>query len=193
MKKFVPAIFLFLTLISFSTKPAVAKSQCEPCKEQTTGQCSRGEIKCVKGSTICCCDQIPGGNSCSQIPGSVQATIPPNGVQTSTTAGQNPTCSIVGGGNGIDTAIGCIPYEITTEFVGWILGWAIGVGGGIAFLLIIYSSLMIMASQGNPEGLKSGQELLTSAISGLILLIFSIFILKLIGFDILKLSSFGWL
>ncbi|MDO8341450.1 MAG: pilin [Candidatus Woesebacteria bacterium] len=101
----------------------------------------------------------------------------------------NPTCN---GGNGIDTAIGCIPVNDTNVFMGWILGWAIGVGGGIAFLLIIYASFMVMTSQGNPERLKAGQELLTSAISGLILLIFSVFILRFIGIDILKLDKFGF-
>jgi len=93
---------------------------------------------------------------------------------------------------GIDTAIGCIPVENTNEFMGWILGWAVGVGGGIAFLLIIYASFMIMTSQGDPTRLKAGQELLTSAISGLIMLIFSIFILKFIGIDILGLNNFGF-
>lgn len=101
----------------------------------------------------------------------------------------NSTCN---NGNGINTAIGCIPVKTTGDFMGWILGWAVGVGGGIAFLLIIYASFMVMTSQNNPERLKAGQELLTSAISGLILLIFSVFILRFIGVDILKLDNFGF-
>jgi hypothetical protein len=99
------------------------------------------------------------------------------------------TCN---GGNGIDTAIGCIPVNDTNSFMGWVLGWAVGVGGGIAFLLIVYASFMVMTSQGDPARLKAGQELLTSAISGLIMLIFSVFILKFIGIDILGLGSFGF-
>jgi len=51
---------------------------------------------------------------------------------------------------------------------------------------------MIMTASGNPERIKAGQELLTSAISGLILLIFSIFVLKFIGIDILGLNTFGF-
>ncbi|KKP45946.1 MAG: hypothetical protein UR39_C0017G0003 [Candidatus Woesebacteria bacterium GW2011_GWA1_33_30] len=93
---------------------------------------------------------------------------------------------------GIDTAIGCIPVADTNQFMGWILGWAVGVGGGIAFLLIVYASFMIMTSQGDPTRLKAGQELLTSAISGLIMLIFSVFILKFIGIDILGLDQWGF-
>ena len=92
----------------------------------------------------------------------------------------------------VESAIGCIPVGDTNSFMGWILGWAVGIGGGIAFLLIVYASIMIMTSQGDPTRLKAGQELLTSAISGLIMLIFSVFILKFIGVDILGLYNFGF-
>ncbi|KKQ92198.1 MAG: hypothetical protein UT58_C0003G0022 [Microgenomates group bacterium GW2011_GWC1_39_7b] len=97
------------------------------------------------------------------------------------------------GGNGINTAIGCLNVLSSQEqFLGSLLKWAVGVGGGIAFLLIVYAGFMVMTSAGDPERLKAGQELLTSAISGLILLIFSIFILKFIGVDILGLNEFGF-
>jgi hypothetical protein len=95
----------------------------------------------------------------------------------------------------IYTAIGCIPVlnsDGGTAFMGFILKWAVGVGGGIAFLLILYAGFLIMTSTGNPERLKAGQELMGSAISGLILLIFSVFILKFIGIDILGLCNFGF-
>lgn len=97
------------------------------------------------------------------------------------------------GGKSINSAIGCIPILDTKEaFLSFVLKWAVGIGGGIAFLLIIYAGFMIMTSAGNPERLKAGQELLTSAISGLILLIFSVVILKIIGVDILGLCKFGF-
>jgi len=102
--------------------------------------------------------------------------------------GANPLCP---GENSIDTAIGCIPIGNTNEFIGFILRWAIGIGGGIAFLLIVFAGLQIMTSAGNPERLQAGRELLTSAIAGLILLVFSVFILRIIGVDILKLPGFG--
>lgn len=103
------------------------------------------------------------------------------------------TGECAGNPNGIDTAIGCIGVlGGQEEFLSDMLQWAVGVGGGIAFLLIVYAGFMVMTAAGNPERLKAGQELLTSAISGLILLIFSIFILKFIGIDILGLDNFGF-
>ena len=95
---------------------------------------------------------------------------------------------------GIQTAIGCFHVLNPTPetFLGEILKWAVGVGAGIAFLLILYAGFMIMTSAGNPERLKAGQELLTSALSGLILLVLSIFVLKFIGVDILGLGKFGF-
>lgn len=94
-------------------------------------------------------------------------------------------------GNSINTAIGCIPINNTDEFISFVLRWAVGVGGGIAFLLIVLAGFQIMTSSGNPDRLKAGQELMTSAIAGLILLIFSVFVLKIIGVDILGLPGFG--
>jgi hypothetical protein len=99
----------------------------------------------------------------------------------------NPTTSSKTGR--VYTAIGCIPLDSTNNFLAAILKWAIGIGGGIAFILIIVASFMTMTSSGNPERLKAGQELLVAAISGLILLIFSVFILKIIGIDILNLPG----
>jgi hypothetical protein len=100
--------------------------------------------------------------------------------------------AITTGCNGTDelnTAIGCIPFGDTNALVGFILRWAIGVGGGIAFILIVIAAFQIMSSSGDPERLKAGQELLTSALAGLIMLIFSVFILKVIGVDILGLPG----
>ena len=95
------------------------------------------------------------------------------------------------GGTGINTAVGCIPIENTNAFLGFILSWAIGIGGGIAFLLIVVAGFQVTTSSGNPERLQAGKELMTSAIAGLIMLIFSVFILKVIGVDILGLDQFG--
>jgi len=85
----------------------------------------------------------------------------------------------------IATAIGCVPIGSEDDLFGFILGWAIGIAGGIAFVLIIFAGFQIMTSAGDPKRLQAGRELLTSAIAGLMLIIFSTFILRLIGVDIL--------
>lgn len=95
------------------------------------------------------------------------------------------------GGTGINTAIGCIPVSNINDLIAFILRWAIGIGGGIAFLLIAFAGFQIASSSGNPERLQAGRELLTSAIAGLIMLVFSVFILRIIGIDILGLGGLG--
>lgn len=94
-------------------------------------------------------------------------------------------------GTGINTAIGCIPFTSQGAFIATIFVWAVGVGGGIAFLLILYAGFLIITSQGVPDRLKAGQELLTSALAGLILLVFSLFALQLIGVKIFEIPGFG--
>ena len=66
-----------------------------------------------------------------------------------------------------------------------------GIGGLIAFILIIIGGLQIILSAGNPDRVKAGKEMITSAIAGLLLIIFAVFILRLIGYDILKIPGFG--
>lgn len=95
------------------------------------------------------------------------------------------------GGDEFDTAIGCIPASDSDQFIEWVLRWSFGIGGGIAFLLIIFSGFQIITSSGDPKRMQAGRELLTAAVSGLILLIFSVFILRLIGVDILGIPGFG--
>jgi len=94
------------------------------------------------------------------------------------------------GSKGIKTALGCIPYE-PVSLIGWVLRWAIGVGGGIAFLLMAFASYQLMTSAGNPERLKAGQEMFVSAGAGLLFIIFSVFLLQLIGADILQIPGFN--
>ncbi len=89
-----------------------------------------------------------------------------------------------GGSGSFDTAIGCINYSDLTLLATFILSWSLGIGGGIFILLSAYAGFLIMTSSGNPRRLKAGQELLTSAFAGLIMLIFSAFILRFIGVNL---------
>ena len=91
---------------------------------------------------------------------------------------------------GVWTSISCIQGDIRRFISETLFGWGLGLDGGISLLCIIYAAFMMQTSQGSPEKLKKAQELLTSCIMGLILIIFSIFILRLIGVNILKIPGF---
>lgn len=89
------------------------------------------------------------------------------------------------------TALGCIPADTLNNFVGWFLGKLIFVASGIAFLLMAFGALKIITSAGSPESIQAGKELITSSLAGLVFIILSLFLLKLIGVDILQIPGFG--
>ena len=91
---------------------------------------------------------------------------------------------------GIWTAIGCIPATQGGLF-GKVFTLGLGMAGGIAFLLILFGGFQILASAGNPEKLNEGRELVSSAVAGLLLIIFSVFLLRLVGYDMLRIPGFG--
>lgn len=98
-----------------------------------------------------------------------------------------PVC---GGASEIDTALGCIPTD-PAGLVKWVLKFAILMGGGIAFLLSVFGGVSIILAGGNPEKINSGKEIIGSALTGLLFIIFSVFLLRFIGYDILQLPGFA--
>lgn len=88
------------------------------------------------------------------------------------------------------TALGEIPTD-QTKFVVWVLARVIGIGGAIAFLLLASGAFQILTSSGNPERVKKGTETITAAISGLLFIILSLFLLRLIGVEIFQIPGFG--
>jgi len=90
---------------------------------------------------------------------------------------------------GVQTALGCIPYD-PGILVKWFLGFGLSLAGGIAFLLITWGAFLFITSQGNPDQLQRAKETIVSAVGGLLFLIFAVFLLRLIGVDILKIPGF---
>lgn len=93
---------------------------------------------------------------------------------------------------GVDTAIGCLMAGNPQQFVSQLIGWGVGVGGGIAFLLIVYAGFMITTASGDPKRVQAGRELLFSAISGLVLIVLAVILLNFIGVSVLGLNSLGF-
>ena len=57
-------------------------------------------------------------------------------------------------------------------------------------VLVVYSGYMLMSSQGNPDKLKEGKEILTNAIIGFLVVLLSVAILLIIS-DTLGLSIYN--
>lgn len=91
---------------------------------------------------------------------------------------------------GIRTAIGCI-HTSPVGFIKDFLKFIIGISGGLAFLMMILGAFQMLTSAGNPETLQAGRERLTSAIIGLLFVIFSVLLLQIIGVGILNIPGFS--
>ena len=191
MKKIIITLALFLLTLIITPKDTFA---------QGTVSCYQpsASVPCVPANVYCEGGYVPDPSYCSARTSSNCGSAPTTACIKDVSSVDNPTPTSSKGElfegceeGSINTAIGCIPINNTDEFIGFILRWAVGIGGGIAFLLIVLAGFQIMTSAGNPDRLKAGQELMTSAIAGLILLIFSVFILRIIGVDILGLPDFG--
>ncbi len=87
------------------------------------------------------------------------------------------------------SGLGSINTNIS-DFIGTIFAVILGLSGGTALLLIIYSGYQLSLSQGNPEKVKEARERLTAAIVGLLFIIFSTTILQIIGVNVLHIAGF---
>lgn len=89
-------------------------------------------------------------------------------------------------GSIVNTGLGPINGD-PAQLVNDVLRIAIGAAGGVAFLLIIYGGFKLAFSSGDPKAIQDAREVITSAIVGLVIVVMSVFLLRLIGIDILGL------
>lgn len=94
----------------------------------------------------------------------------------------------VTGNNGVWTSFGCFGTSVSS-FTSSIFSILLSLAGFLTLLCIIISAFMLQTSSGNPERIKKARQMLTSCIAGLLLIIFSIFILRLVGVFILKIPG----
>lgn len=84
-------------------------------------------------------------------------------------------------------------FNIPTDAPGLIsklLQIMLAISGIVALIFIIVSGYRFMLSQGNPEAVQEARESLTSAIVGLLFIIFALVILQLITVNILHIPGF---
>lgn len=90
---------------------------------------------------------------------------------------------------GIWTAIGCIPTNPTSLITG-IIKLAMGMAGGIAFLIMLFGAFTIITAGGNPEKMAGGQQTITAAVMGLFTILFAAVILNIVGIQIIQIPGF---
>lgn len=90
--------------------------------------------------------------------------------------------------NEINTALGCVPVEMS-QLIPWLSKFIFGISGGIAFLMMVYGFFLMATSSGDPKAVQGAKETVTSAITGLLVSIFGVFILRLIALNILQIPG----
>jgi len=88
------------------------------------------------------------------------------------------------------TILGCIPNS-PGGFIQIVLQTAVKMIGGIAFLAFLYGGFLLLTSSGEVQKITQGKTILMSAIVGLLMVVFAVFLLRLIGLEILKIPGFG--
>ena len=87
------------------------------------------------------------------------------------------------------TVLGCLPRE-PAVFVTWFLRFAMGIGGGVAFLFMVMGAFKVLTSGGDVLQLSSGKKMISRAILGILVIVFAVIILRILGYDILRLPGF---
>lgn len=135
------------------------------------------------------CYQLDNIHLCCETASTCEDVEIPNSSSTVQDSEYDPCRGIEGGAasacrtcinsRGSYTALGCIPND-PSQFAGSFIRVLFGIAGGIAFLLMIYGAFLCITSQGNPQKSQACRETITSAIVGLLLLIFSLFIIQVL-------------
>jgi len=94
------------------------------------------------------------------------------------------------GSGGIWTAVGCIPQD-KDGIISTIMEIGLTLSGAVVLVMILIGSFMLSTSQGDPKKTQEAKEMITSAIIGLLFVIFSITILQFIGVSIFNIPGFG--
>lgn len=109
----------------------------------------------------------------------------PNACSTASGISCNPkTGELQDKGEGILTAIGCVPTQPQPLVEGIIKFTTFG-SGAIALLLMIFASFRYITSAGNPDSVKAAWDQFQNAFVGLLFILFSVLLLQIIGVDIL--------
>ncbi|HEX9817869.1 MAG TPA: pilin [Patescibacteria group bacterium] len=94
------------------------------------------------------------------------------------------------GVDGLWTAIGCIPVN-PQGVIKTLIQLGLSIGGGVTLLLILAGAFRLSVSAGDPKQAEEAREQITSAVIGLLFIIFSVTMLRFIGIQFLQIPGFG--
>jgi len=89
----------------------------------------------------------------------------------------------------VNTEFGLIATE-TQYLIEDVMTLVLGLVGGIAFLLLLLGSLRYITAGGNPDAVSYAKSIITAALTGLAVVIFSVLILAMMGVNIINIP--GW-
>lgn len=112
-----------------------------------------------------------------------------NSTANNTSVNRNIFTPVTCGEGSLGTALGCLPYEYQ-PFVTALLRFLVGISGGISLAVMLTGVFRLMTSSGDPKQVQSGRDLFSAGIAGLLFVIFSVSLLRLVAADILKLPGF---
>lgn len=141
--------------------------------------CTNGVPQGTPGTPACKCIERTGNSSvlCDRY------------LKTTSEYGSCVSCAT---GNGVWTGLGCMKTGNVSTFISsTVFTFGFGLAGSMAMLCILYATFILQTSRGNPEKIKKARENLRACITGLLLIIFSVFFLRLIGVSILRIPGFN--
>lgn len=150
-----------------------------------------GTISCFLDTTIDATAPVPAPIPAGPVlpAPAVPVATPCTGAGCSTGGGESCEAGGAVRGPGIKTAIGCI-HTNPAEFVKDFMKFIVAISGGLAFLMMLLGAFGMLTSAGNPDSLNAGRERLTSAVIGLLFVIFAVLLMQIIGVSILNIPGF---
>jgi hypothetical protein len=93
---------------------------------------------------------------------------------------------------GFPSALGCMPMDKVDRFLGeGVLSIGISIAGAFSVLCIIFGAIQFQLSAGESAKVQKAQKLITQCVLGLLIILFSIFLLRFVGVNLLRIYGLG--
>jgi hypothetical protein len=142
--------------------------------------------ECTGDKPICYIDKTTGAATCGTETDAKKYGYVPTETTYNPANVYNPSGSC--GSGYIQVASWCFPYD-APGIASKLLQIIFGIAGGIAFLLMVYGFIMVGTSSGDEKKLQAAKETITSAIVGLLVSLFALFLFRLIVVNILQIPG----